>query len=173
MRNHYEQMIWDTEKWAGHHLKTRNMDANSPYYGAFVMPDGVYMQKHTLYCIADIGAVYCNAEFELYHNEDLLASMLRRLDYARPTQHENGLFDYITCNFFSAHDTAFCIGIVLHLAQYLKGREALTGGETALLKKLDMITHDGGRGLLEGGFHTPNHPLDHCWNACHLREAVR
>ncbi len=157
MRNHYEQMIRDTEKRARHHLKTQNLDINSPYYGAFVMPDGVYMQKHALYCIADIGAVYCNAESELYHDEALLASMLHGLDYVRSTQHENGLFDYITCNFFSAPDTAFCIGIVLHLAQYLKGREALTGGEAALLGKLDAIIHDGGRGLLEGGFHTPNH----------------
>ena len=33
----------------------------------------------------------------------------------------------------------------------------LTDGETQLLAKLDPIIHDGGRGLLEGGFHTPNH----------------
>ncbi len=157
MRKHYEQMIRDTEKRARHHQKTQNLDVNSPYYGAFVMPNGVYMQKHALYCIADIGAVYCNAESGLYHNEDLLASMLRGLDYVRSTQHENGLFDYITCNFFSAPDTAFCIGIILHLAQYLKRREALDDGEAMLLEKLDAIIHDGGRGLLEGGFHTPNH----------------
>ena len=157
MRSHYEQMIRDTEKRALSHLKTQNLDRNSPYYGAFVMPNGVYMQKHALYCIADIGAVYCNAESRLYHDEKLLASMLRGLDYVRSQQHENGLFDYITCNFFSAPDTAFCIGIILHLAQYLKGKTELTDGEAVLLEKLDRIIHDGGRGLLEGGFHTPNH----------------
>ena len=157
MRSHYEQMIRDTEKRALSHLKTQNLDRNSPYYGAFVMPNGVYMQKHALYCIADIGAVYCNLESKLYHDETLLASMLRGLDYVRSQQHENGLFDYITCNFFSAPDTAFCIGIILHLAQYLKGKTELTDGEAVLLEKLDRIIHDGGRGLLEGGFHTPNH----------------
>ena len=157
MRTHYEQMVRDTKKRALRHLKTQNFDQNSPYYGAFVMPNGVYMQKHALYCIADIGAVYCNADSALYHDDKLLASMLIGLDYVRAQQHENGLFDYITCNFFSAPDTAFCIGIILHLAQYLKGRELLTGEETLLLEKLDAIIHDGGRGLLEGGFHTPNH----------------
>ena len=150
-------MIRDTEKRALSHLKTQNLDRNSPYYGAFVMPNGVFMQKHALYCIADIGAVYCNLESQLYHDETLLASMLRGLDYVRSQQHENGLFDYITCNFFSAPDTAFCIGIILHLAQYLKGKTELTDGEAVLLEKLDRIIHDGGRGLLEGGFHTPNH----------------
>ena len=157
MRSHYEQIIRDTEKRAVRAMKTQNLDPNSPYYGAFVMPNGVYMQKHALYCIADIGAVYCNLESKLYHDEKLLASMLIGLDYVRAQQHENGLFDYITCNFFSAPDTAFCIGIILHLAQFLKRKEALVAGEAALLAKLDPIIHDGGRGLLEGGFHTPNH----------------
>ena len=157
MRSHYYLMIRDTEKRALAHLKTQNLREDSPYFGAFVMPNGVYMQKHALYCIADIGAVYCNAESRLYHDEQLLAAMLRGLDYVRSTQHENGLFDYITCNFFSAPDTAFCIGIILHLAQFLKAKAGRTDGETLLLEKLDAIIHDGGRGLLEGGFHTPNH----------------
>ena len=157
MRAHYEKMIRDTEIRAQRHLTKQNLDQGSPYYGAFVMPNGVYMQKHALYCIADIGAVYCNAESALYHDEKLLKAMLIGLDYVRSTQHENGLFDYITCNFFSAPDTAFCIGIILHLAQFLKRKDSLTEGETRLLAKLDPIIHDGGHGLLEGGFHTPNH----------------
>ena len=139
MRYHYECMIRDTEKRAQRALKTQNLDKSSPYYGAYVMPNGVYMQKHALYCIADIGAVYCNTASRYYHDEQLLNSMLIGLDYVRAQQHENGLFDYITCNFYSAPDTAFCIGIILHLAQYLKGLGKLTEGETVLLEKLDRI----------------------------------
>lgn len=157
MRAHYEQMIRDTEIRAQRHLKTQNLDPNSPYYGAFVMPNGVYMQKHALYCIADMGAVFCNPDSKLYQDEKILASMLLGLRYVRAQQHENGLFDYITCNFFSAPDTAFCIGIVLPLAQFIRGRQTPTDGERKLLSALDPIIHDGGRGLLEGGFHTPNH----------------
>lgn len=157
MRAHYERMILDTEKRALLAMKTQNLQPASPYYGAFVMPNGVYMQKHALYCIADIGAVWCNEASKYYHDETMLAAMLRGLDYVRAQQHENGLFDYITCNFFSAPDTAFCIGIILPLVQYLKKKEALTEEETLLLSKMDRIVHDGGRGLLEGGFHTPNH----------------
>lgn len=157
MRTHYEIMIRDTEKRATRAMKTQNLQIGSPYYGAFVMPNGVYMQKHALYCIADIAAVYCCKDSQYYHDENLLASMLIGLDYVRAQQHENGLFDYITCNFFSAPDTAFCIGIILHPLQYLKSREVLTDGEKLLMEKMDTIVHDGGRGLLEGGFHTPNH----------------
>lgn len=157
MRAHYERMVRDTEKRVERALKTQNLQKGSPYYGAFVMPNGVYMQKHALYCIADIGAVYCNADSRLYHDEKLLASMLRGLDYVRSQQHENGLFDYITCNFFSAPDTAFCIGIILPAYQYLRKQSSLTDGEEVLKMRLERIIHAGGRGLLEGGFHTPNH----------------
>ena len=73
------------------------------------------------------------------------------------TQHENGLFDYITCNFFSAPDTAFCIGIILPMYKYLVKQEKLTDGEELLKKRMGKIIHAGGRGLLLGGFHTPNH----------------
>ena len=157
MRSHYIRMLRDTEKRAQRALRTQNWDKTGPNFGAFVMPNGVYMQKHSLYCIADIGAVYCNADSALYHDETLLASMLAGLDYVRSQQHENGLFDYITCNFYSAPDTAFCIGIIHPLLQYLKGKEALTPGEEALVEKIDPIVHDGAKGLLQGGFHTPNH----------------
>ncbi|MCD7859861.1 MAG: hypothetical protein LUH51_06800 [Firmicutes bacterium] len=157
MKAHYVQMLHDTEIRAHRAMKTQNLDNGSPYYGAFVMPNGVYMAKQALYCVADLAAVYCNPDSNDYHNETLLASMLRGLDYAASQQHENGLFDYITCNFFSAPDTAFCIGILLPALQYLKAKQTLAPGERELMEKMDAIVHRGGRGLLEGGFHTPNH----------------
>ena len=125
MRTHYERMIRDTEVRAERALKKQNQDGGSPWFGAIVMPDGVYMQKYTLICVADMAAVYLNTGSRLYHDERLLTAMLRGLDYAASTQHENGLFDYITCNFFSAPDTAFCGGIILPARQYLAARETL------------------------------------------------
>ena len=157
MRLHYERVVRDTEKRVRYALRTQNTDPQSPYYGAYVMPNGVYMQKHALYQIASLAAAYCNADCRYYHDEKILASILLGLDYVDSTQHENGLFDYITCNFFSAPDTAFCIGIILPMYKYLAQQEALTEGETVLKERMGKIIHLGGRGLLEGGFHTPNH----------------
>lgn len=157
MRTHYERMIRDTELRAERAVDKQNREAGSPWFGAIVMPDGVYMQKYTLIGVADMAAVYLNPDSRLYHDEGLLTAMLRGLDYAASTQHENGLFDYITCNFFSAPDTAFCVGIILPARQYLASLNAPSEGERLLFEKLDAIIHAGGRGLLEGGFHTPNH----------------
>ncbi len=157
MKAHYERIVRDTEKRVQHALRTQNLDKNSPYYGAYVKPDGVYMQKHTLYQIASLAAAYCCRDTKYYHDENILTAMLLGLDYVDSTQHENGLFDYITCNFFSAPDTAFCIGIILPAYQYLHRQQSLTAGEEMLKIRLEKIIHKGGRGLLEGGFHTPNH----------------
>lgn len=156
MKAHYFRVIKDTEKRVQHALQTQNLDENSPYYGAFIMPNGVYMQKHALYQIAAMSGAYCCPDSACYHDEQLLNAMLLGLRYVRSTQHENGLFDYITCNFFSAPDTAFCIGIILPALQVLLERER-TPGEEQLKQQLEQIIHLGGRGLLEGGFHTPNH----------------
>ncbi len=157
MRAHYERMIRDTEIRAEQALRTQNRNPESPFYGGFVMPDGVYMAKRTCYCVADIGAVYCNPQSRYYHNEELWASMQLGLRYIASQQHENGLFDYNTCNFFSAPDTAFNVGIMLPLFLYLRKLEGRTEEETKLMEQMDPIMHTGGRGLLEGGFHTPNH----------------
>jgi hypothetical protein len=157
MRAHYERVVRDTEKRVQYALRSQNIDKSSPYYGAYVMPNGVYMQKHALYQLASLAAAYCCPDTKYYHDEKILTSMLLGFDYVDSTQHENGLFDYITCNFFSAPDTAFCIGIILPMYRYLRKQNALTEGEELLKTRMEKIIHKGGRGLLEGGFHTPNH----------------
>ena len=157
MRAHYERVVRDTEKRVRSALRAQNLDTASPYYGAYVMPNGVYMQKHALYQIASLAAAYSCPDCAYYHDEAILNSMLLGLSYVESTQHENGLFDYITCNFFSAPDTAFCIGIILPMYKYLAKQDRLTEGEQLLKNRMGKIIHAGGRGLLEGGFHTPNH----------------
>lgn len=157
MKVHYERVVRDTEKRVRRALRDQNLDQSSPYYGAYVMPNGVYMQKHALYQIASLAAAYSCPDCCYYQDETILKSMLLGLDYVDSTQHENGLFDYITCNFFSAPDTAFCIGIILPAYKYLRKLDRLTEGEELLRSRLEKIIHAGGRGLLQGGFHTPNH----------------
>lgn len=157
MRTHYEAMVRSTGRRIAQALTTQNLNQDSPYFGAFVMPNGVYMQKHSLYCIGYLAEGYLCPDSKYYHDEHILTAMLRCLSYVDTTQHENGLFDYITCNFFSAPDTAFCIGIILPAYRFLRGLSQRTEGESILMSRMEKIIHAGARGLLEGGFHTPNH----------------
>lgn len=156
MRAHYLTILHDTERRAKIALRTQNLTQGSPYYGAYSQPDGVYQAKYAIYQVASLIAVYVNEESIYYHDTAVLESIHRGLDYVDSVQHENGLFDYVTCNFFSAPDTAFCILKLVPHVQVLR-KQQLDENEQLILKRIEKIVHLGGRGLLEGGFHTPNH----------------
>ncbi len=160
MEKHYQKMIQDTQDRAAKSLQIQVLDKESPRYGGFADENGIVQAKFSIYRAASMTAVYCNQDSCYYHDEKILESILRGLSYVRSVQHENGLFDYITCNFYSAPDTAFCLKKLLPVYQYLQ-REAEKGGlpqgEGQILAVVEEIVRAGAYGLLEGGFHTPNH----------------
>ncbi len=178
MERHYRKMIADTENRVARSLQIQVLDRESPRYGGFADPTGIVQAKFSIYRVASMTAAYCNEDTAFYHDAGVLDSILLGLEYIRRVQHENGLFDYITCNFFSAPDTAFCIKKLLPVYQYLAGkageftppgkegglkpvhsgnRGALPDGERKILEQIEGIVRAGASGMLAGGFHTPNH----------------
>ena len=157
MRAHYELILRNTDKAVARSLRMQNLTEGSPWYGAFSQPDGVYQAKYAIYRVAGMIAAYCNTGSRYYHDRLILDRIMKGLDYIDRAQHDNGLFDYVTCNFFSAPDTAFCIVKLIPHLRYLRSRDSLTPDEALILARVERIVHAGGRGLLEGGFHTPNH----------------
>lgn len=153
-------MIQDTQDRVVKSLQIQILDKESPRYGGFADPTGIVQAKFAIYRVASMIAAYCNEDTAYYHDHLVLERILLGLSYVRRVQHENGLFDYITCNFFSAPDTAFCIKKLLPVYQYLAGKatkDNLPDGEQAILEQVETIVRSGAYGLLEGGFHTPNH----------------
>ncbi|MCM1222665.1 MAG: hypothetical protein NC548_50215 [Lachnospiraceae bacterium] len=159
MEKHYQKMIQDTQDRVVKSLQIQILEERSPMYGGFAEPSGIVQAKFAIYRVAGMAAAYCNEDTCFYHDGRILERILKGLDYVARVQHESGLFDYITCNFFSAPDTAFCIKKLLPLYEYLRGRreEALTEEERLILEKVERIVKQGAYGLLQGGFHTPNH----------------
>ncbi|MDE5591073.1 MAG: hypothetical protein K2J60_18360, partial [Acetatifactor sp.] len=178
MEKHYQKMIRDTQDRVEKSLQIQVLDKESPRYGGFADPTGIVQAKFSIYRVASMAAAYCNEDTIYYHDGRVLDSILLGLDYIRRVQHENGLFDYITCNFFSAPDTAFCIKKLLPVYRYLAGKagaaklpdaeggpeaagrigvDCLPQGEREILERVETIVESGARGMLEGGFHTPNH----------------
>lgn len=153
-------MIQDTQDRVVKSLQIQILDRESPRYGGFADPTGIVQAKFAIYRVASMVAAYCNEDTLYYHDELILERILLGLSYVRRVQHENGLFDYITCNFFSAPDTAFCIKKLLPVYQYLAGKakkDSLPEGEQRILEQVEEVVKLGAHGLLEGGFHTPNH----------------
>lgn len=163
MERHYQKIIQDTQDRVVKSLQMQILDKNSPRYGGFADPDGIVQAKYTIYRVAGMVAAYCNEDTCFYHDARVFDSIQKGLCYVMGVQHESGLFDYITCNFFSAPDTAFCVKKLLPVYQYLLGRKetenpaALSAEEEIILEKVEHIVRRGAYGILQGGFHTPNH----------------
>lgn len=171
MEKHYQKMIEDTQNRVIKSLQIQILDENSSRYGGFADEHGIVQAKFGIYRVASMAAAYCNPDTAFYHNQLVLERILLGLSYIRRVQHESGLFDYITCNFHSAPDTAFCVKKLLPLYSFLRGKEeaGLESGERQIKDKVEEIVQKGAWGLLEGGFHTPNHRwaiasvLMSCW----------
>ncbi len=157
MESHYRKVLHDTEEWVIDGLRTQERDRSSGIFGAFYDRNRMVQAKYSLYRISYEISCYLNEDSRFFGDEKIFESIVNGLKYVRSVQHENGLFDYITCNFFSAPDTAFIIGIILPHLDYLREKKSLNDKETAIRDMLEEIFHDGVYGLLEGGFHTPNH----------------
>ncbi len=160
-------MVKDTDKRVRKTIRIQNMDENSRFYGGVPEDNGIYQAKSTIYKMTALVAAYVNEDSVFCNDSELLKRIDKALSYIEKCLHENGLFDYVTCNFFSAPDTAFCIKKLIPtflLLRRLRNGEKVGHVGVCMDESLENITvrienivHSGAHGLLRGGFHTPNH----------------
>ena len=80
------------------------------------------------------------------------------LDFVGRTQREDGSFDFPSCNFKSAPDTAFCFKRLYAAWRLIKKRGKAEDTDLAVIeKKYLAIMHRALEAICTGGFHTPNH----------------
>ncbi len=181
MEEHYRKIVRDTDKRVVAAMQRQIMEPADIRFGGFRDKTGIVQAKYAVYQAAAMAAAYCCPDSAFYRSGKIYDRILAGLSYIRSVQHENGLFDYITCNFFSAPDTAFCLKKLLPVYEYLRGKAGgaaedaaetdkgnggemkisgaaeITAGEREILCRLEEIIRDGANGMLAGGFHTPNH----------------
>ena len=109
MEKHYQIILKDTEELVYESMRQQIMDENNPNVGAFLDDNHILDAKYTIYRTASMIALYCNSDSSLYRDEALLKRIRLGLGFAKKMQHDTGLYDYVTCNFNSAPDTAFSI----------------------------------------------------------------
>lgn len=155
---HYKKMIADTDKRVARTLEIQNTDKNSRFCGGVIEEaSGIYQAKSTIYRTTALLAAYLNRESVYYRSEEVRERICLALSFIERNQHENGLFDYITCNFFSAPDTAFCIKKLIPTLELLRTVREENGKVRDISDRIEAIVYKGAKGLLLGGFHTPNH----------------
>ena len=156
MKDHYDYILKGTENRVLESLPFQIMDKKDRNYGAFLDKSGIIQAKHTIYRACSMIALYCCSDSSFYHSDKLFDRILPAIEYVERVQHENGLFDYVTCNFYSAPDTAFILKKMMNFLLYLRDIER-NDKEEIIYIKFNNITKNGAHGIMEGGFHTPNH----------------
>lgn len=153
MRKHYEKMVQDADKRVFRALRLQNMEVGNPQYGGFMEEDGIYQAKSTIYKLSNLTAAYLNSDCKYYHDPLVFERIVAATNFVRRVQHEDGLFDYVTGNFFSVPDTALCIRKLLPILKYLRNN-AQTEQEKEILMRLEVIVRSGAEGLLEEDVHS-------------------
>ena len=154
MERYMRHIIYSTEQRVEHFLKTQVTDEKSPFYGG--MKQTILDGKPTVFAMADAAAVYLNPNSKFYRDDTLLRAMDLGISFIQRCQREDGSFDYPSCNFRSAPDTAFCFERLIET--YRLFQKYATKTELTVLKaKYAAVLKATFPIFLNGGFHTPNH----------------
>jgi hypothetical protein len=156
MLNHYKRILKDTDKRVEHSLKIQVKKKGDPHEGGFADQNGLVHAKYAIYRITTAIAAYCNEESFYCKDKAVKQMILNGLEFIRRSQHDNGLFDYIDCNFYSAPDTGFCIKRLLPVFHYLE-KHGESADRAEIFRQIKTIIIAGAEGMKTGGFHTPNH----------------
>ncbi|MGC8781323.1 MAG: hypothetical protein ACP5UQ_10695, partial [Anaerolineae bacterium] len=87
----------------------------------------------------------------------LLPSALRAADALLRSQRPGGLLDLITVNYDSSPDTGFTVQQLCTVIELGRPAAADDPDWSALLGKIEQFIRRAVPGLMDGGFHTPNH----------------
>lgn len=118
----------------------------------------IWEAKPTIYALTTAVAVYLYRESSFYRQKALYDTISLALDFAARTQREDGSFDYPSCNFKSAADTAFCFKRLIAAYRLLVKYDVEKDEMLLILReKYLTIMHRALEAILTGGFHTPNH----------------
>ncbi len=154
MKRYIGHFICSAEKRVADFIKNQVKDPAKRDFGS--IKGQIIEVKPTIYVLAAAAAVYLNKDSIYYQDPKLLKAMNHALDFIGANQREDGSFDYPTCNFKSAPDTAFCFKRLL-LAYRLLLKYDSKDGTKELKDKYYFILCRALNGICKGGFHTPNH----------------
>ncbi|MDW2799833.1 hypothetical protein RZO55_19880 [Clostridium boliviensis] len=164
MKKHYEKIILYSDRKIEEIMNQQVMDQSSEFYGGFRDHDGLVEPKLAIFQVTTMTACLFNSQSRFYGSEIVYDRITIALSYIVRGQRENGFFDLINCNFYSGADTAFCLDGLLPAYIYLdrlSQEEDCSAAEksmlSALLPVMKSILVKGGKAMIHGGFHTPNH----------------
>lgn len=135
-----------------------------PGDGALVRPDwGIPEPTGSYSLVTVLGLAYIGRA----HRPDLMAAappsgeilerMDRALGYILDRQRPTGRIDLLDCNYDSSPDSGFAVQALCPVIELGRPVAATDPAFAAVLDRVECFSRNNAVGMLDGGFHTPNH----------------
>ena len=155
MERYWKHLVRGADERTRRFLAERETNPASPACGG--VRGEILEAKPTVYAMTTAIACYLTPESAYYESPALLEALRLGAAFAARLQREDGSFDYPSCNFYSAPDTAFCFKRLISGYRLLTGRGASREELSPLREAYRALLHRAAGAIRDGGFHTPNH----------------
>lgn len=130
-------------------------ERSGPHRGGFINPtDGMAHPGAGTGSLLTLIPVLVDPESTLAGSTGIVDGILLALEYGHDVQRDDGTFDLLPSNFYSSPDNGFIMHNLARCYRILTGAEDRYPEIEESLYDLIVKT---GRGMVGGGFHTPNH----------------
>ena len=149
---HFETMLLQHDGETARILQTQ-IKAGKGDTGAFVEQDGRIDTRHCGFLLSHLIVSWVTPQSRYYHDPAAAEAMEAAFQFLFTHQRPGGCLDLTSCNFASAPDTAFTMNAMIsawYLAEKDPQAESL---RTRMLRLIESCCE----GVMNGGFHTPNH----------------
>lgn len=154
--NHYDFVLKAAEEKVPQILNHQVLVNESFDYGGIESPEtGFANPGEAASALVILIPLYLNKDSRYFQKYKLQTAIELLLAYLKRVQRPDGTFDLLTTNFYSAPDTGFMIhnlALVYKIIVNYKENSSINW-KNQLLK----IIKNAGSGMVNGGFHTPNH----------------
>lgn len=154
-------------------------DTFSPDYGGVCTPEKGFGEPGQGQFVGLLVSAYYNPDSAYYHDAEVLKDAMLIQQFMLNKQHEDGTIDLRETNFHCAPTVGFSVQILAY-AWRLLHRDTQN---TPLEKELEAAVYEfllqGAKGMIHGGFHTPNHrwvvssALSLCYNILGDEECLK
>ncbi|HPQ47320.1 MAG TPA: hypothetical protein PLP30_08130, partial [Clostridia bacterium] len=157
MKKHYDEIVKACDRSVHNYMKMTVTDRNDPSFGGIRgNEDGMVTPGASIGCLLGYASSYYNPDSTYYKDKEVLEYMKAALEYSGKVQREDGTFDLLISNFYSAPDTGFIMHNIARTYRVME-KYAKTADELEIKDNLYTILEKASKGLRDGGFHTPNH----------------
>lgn len=158
MKSHYKKLVKFADKGVENVLKSQCRDSMSREYGGFIeMRKGFTEHSRGPGSAGNLIVLYYNEDSAYHMDKRLLDSANLAMDYTLRIQNDDGTIDLVETNFHCAATMGFTLQNFIQAYRVIKKFSNHTASEDELQEKFLTYIKNGARGMMDGGFHTPNH----------------